>query len=157
MNWVGRSGRLGSGMNLWLRFRYGTCRRLRDILAEAPWSNYDLLISLIVFGVGLYMLVCRTMFQHIGGVYAKMAQVADELTWGLLFVACGGISFAITIWCYAPGFLWRLGARMATAFCLLVLAGNNALHMPPPLSTVTYILLAIWAVWGILRTRSSGR
>ena len=38
-------------MNLLQRFREGTCRRLRRILLEAPWSSYDLLSALIVSGI----------------------------------------------------------------------------------------------------------
>lgn len=139
------------------RFRYGTCRRLRNILSDAPWSNYDLLMALITGGIGGYLLLYPTMFNQVGGVYRQMASVATEALWGWLFIGCGSFSLVVVLWCHAPAFLWRLAARMATAFCVLVLAGNNALNVPPPLSTVTYVLLSVWAVWGILRTRGSGR
>ena len=144
-------------IRIWWRFRYGTCRRLRDILAEAPWSNYDLLSALAVLGIGVYLLLHPTMFQAVGGVYARMAQVASEWLWAGWFIGCGSFGLAVVLWCTAPGFGWRLAARMAIAFCVLILAGNNALYVPPPLSTVTYGLLAVWSVWGILRTRGSGR
>ena len=144
-------------ITLYHRFRYGTFRRLRDILADAPWSNYDMLASLVVLGVGLYLAAHPKMFDSIGGVYHQMAMVAAEKQWGMLFIGCGGFGLAVVLWCRAPAFLWRLSARMAVAFCLLVLAGNNAMNIPPPLSTVTYVLLSILSVWGILRTRGSGR
>jgi len=144
-------------MKLLQHFREGTGGRLRRILLEAPWSSYDLLSALIVSGIGLYLWLNAEIFQHIGGVYQQMADVATERQWGILFMGCGGFALIITLWCVAPPFLWRLSARMATAFCLLVLAGNNLLNFPPPLSTVTYLLLALWSVWGILRTQASGR
>lgn len=139
------------------KLRYGTIRRLRDIFLEAPWSNYDLLVSLVVIGIGIYLIANNEMFENIGGVYYQMASVATERQWGALFVGCGSFGLLAVIWCNAPGFVLRLSARMATAFCILVLAGNNALNMPPPLSTVTYMLLSVWSVWGILRTHGSGR
>jgi hypothetical protein len=46
---------------------------------------------------------------------------------------------------------------MSVAFCLLCFALNNLLYNPPPLSTVTYLVLSIAALWGIARTKSSGR
>ena len=144
-------------MNLLQRFREGTCRRLRRILLEAPWSSYDLLSALIVSGIGLYLWLNADMFQHIGGVYQQMADVATERQWGILFMGCGGFALIITLWCVAPQFLWRLSARMATAFCLLVLAGNNLLNFPPPLSAVTYVLLSAWALWGVVRTNANDR
>ena len=144
-------------IRLWWRVRYGTCRRLRDILTEAPWSNYYLLAALAVFGIGLYLLAHPDMFGYVGGVYRQMAGVASERQWGALFVVCGLFGLGVVLWCRLPAFLWRLLARMAVAFCVLVLAINNLLNRPPPLSTVTYALLAVWSVWGILRTKSSGR
>lgn len=142
---------------LYQRIRYGAWWRVWDILSEAPWSNYDLLASLIVLGVGIYLQLYPEMFGHIGGVYRQMAEVASARQWGGLFLGCGSFGLAVVLWCRAPAFIWRLTARMAVAFCLLVLASNNALNTPPPLSTITYVLLSLWSVWGILRTRGSGR
>lgn len=135
----------------------GTVRRLRQIALEAPWSVYDLLSSLIVFGIGVYLLCSPTMFYAVGGVYQSFAGVASERVWGVLFTACGFVGCANTLWCVRPGFGLRLISRMAVAFCLLSFALNNLLYDPPPLSTVTYFFLSAWAIWGILRTRSSGR
>ena len=144
-------------MKLLQHFREGTYRRLRRILLEAPWNSYDLLSALIVSGIGLYLWLNAEMFQRIGGVYQQMADVATERQWGILFMGCGGFALIITLWCVAPQFLWRLSARMATAFCLLVLAGNNLLNFPPPLSAVTYVLLSAWALWGVVWTNANDR
>ena len=135
----------------------GTIRRLRAILIEAPWSSYDLLSSAIVTGIGVYLLLVPDLFQHIGGVYAPFAAVADEYLWGLLYLACGIVGMGTTLWCVMPTFGLRLLSRMGIAFCLLCFALNNLLYQPPPLSSVTYGLLSLWALWGIARTRSSGR
>ena len=133
------------------------CHRLRRIMLDAPWSSYDLLAALIVLGAGLYLLTNPHMFEHIGGVYHAMAAVANEWQWGALFVGCGLLGMAGTLRGRAPAFALMLAGRMATAFCLLTLAGNTILSVPPPMSSVTYLCLAVWSVWSILRTRSYGR
>lgn len=133
------------------------CHRLRRIMLDAPWSSYDLLAALIVLGAGLYLLTAPHLFEHIGGVYQPMAAVAREWQWGALFVGCGLLGMAVTLWNRAPAFALMLAGRMATAFCLLTLAGNNILNGPPPMSAVAYLCLAAWSVWGILRTRPYGR
>jgi hypothetical protein len=97
------------------------------------------------------------MFQQIGGVYLQFASVADERVWGGLFLACGFVSVGTTIWCVRPSFGTRLLSRMGVAFCLLCFALNNLLYQPPPLSTVTYLCLSTWSLWGIVRTKASGR
>lgn len=135
----------------------GTLRRLRSILIEAPWSSYDLLSSLIVAGLGVYLLIVPDLFQCVGGVYAPFASVASERVWGGLFLACGIVGVMNVLWCERPPFGFRLLSRMGVAFCLLCFALNNLLYQPPPLSTVTYALLSVWALWGIARTKSSGR
>lgn len=135
----------------------GTIRRLREILLDAPWSSYDLLSSAIVTGIGGYLFLVPNLFQHIGGVYAPFAAVASERVWGGLYLACGLVGVGNTLWCVMPTFGLRLLSRMGIAFCLLCFALNNLLYQPPPLSSVTYGLLSLWALWGIARTRSSGR
>jgi hypothetical protein len=135
----------------------GTARRLRDILISAPWSVYDLLSSLIVAGIGLYLLIYPRMFQQLGGLYAPFSAIADEWIWGLVYGMAGLFGFAVTLWCETPSFVIRLFARMSVAFCLLCVAMNYLLYNPPPLSTVTYLVLSVAALWGIARTKSSGR
>jgi len=135
----------------------GTVRHLRDVLISAPWSIYDLLSSLIVAGIGLYLLIYPRMFQQVGGVYAQFSAIADEWIWGWVYGMVGLSGLAVTLWCETPSFVIRLFARMSVAFCLLCFALNNLLYNPPPLSTVTYLVLSVAALWGIARTKSSGR
>lgn len=135
----------------------GTCQRLRAVLIEAPWSNFDLMASAITSGIGGYLLLWPGMFTQVGGVYAAMANLGPEWVWGALFLLLGGIGLLNMLWCVCPQFLWRLLARMGVAFCLLTFAINNLSYSPPPLSSVTYTLLSLWALWGVLRTKSSGR
>lgn len=133
------------------------CRRIREILLEAPWSILDLLMSAIVSGIGLYLLLRPGMFKQVGGVYAMLAQIGSEWLWGWSFFCCGGFGFIVCLWCTRPSFVWRLMARMMVAFCLLSFALNNLSFYPPPLSVVTYSVLSLAAIWGIMRTKSSGR
>jgi hypothetical protein len=110
-----------------------------------------------VAGIGLYLLLVPSLFQCVGGVYAQFAAVASERVWGGLYLACGVVGIGNTLLCERPTFGLRLLSRMGVAFCLLCFALNNLLYKPPPLSTVTYGLLSAWALWGIARTKSSGR
>lgn len=141
-----------------MTMRLGTIRRIQELILDAPWSNFDLMASGITAGIGGYLLAYPDMFTQVGGgVYAAMAAVAEEWVWGLMFLSLGGIGLMTVLWCVAPRFSWRLLARMAVAFCLLTFALNNLSYSPPPLSTVTYSFLSLWALWGVMRTRSSGR
>lgn len=135
----------------------GTCRRIRELMLDAPWSNFDLMASGITFWIGVYLLAAPEILGKIGGVYAAMAAIAPGQVWGGLFVVLGGIGLATVLWCVTPRFIWRLLARMGVAFCLLTFAFNNISASPPPLSSVTYLFLAAWALWGVTRTQSSGR
>lgn len=135
----------------------GTARRVREVMTTAPWSSFDLLASLIVSWIGVYLWARPDMFGHIGGVYATFARLGPERVWGGAFLLAGSVGLATVLWCERPRFVWRLLARMLTAFCLLLFAFNNLSHSPPPLSTVTYVWLGAWALWGIVRTRPSDR
>lgn len=126
-------------------------------MVDAPWSSFDLMSSSITFWIGVYLLLNQDMFAQVGGVYRAMAQVVDEWVWGSLFVGLGTLGLMTVLWCVAPPFGWRLLARMGVAFCLVSFALNNLSYSPPPLSFITYSFLAIWAMWGVLRTRASGR
>lgn len=124
---------------------------------SAPWSSFDLLASLIVLWIGVYLWLMPDMFSHIGGVYATFSRLAPEWVWGTGFFAAGWIGLMTVLWCVQPRFGWRLLARMGVAFCLLLFAFNNLRHFPPPLSAITYVWLSLWALWGVVRTRSSDR
>lgn len=130
-----------------------SCIRIRRILNEAPWANYDLIVSSILCGVGVYLLANPDMFSNYNHVYATLARFGSPAAWGAVFVASGIASFVISAWPNRPPFTLRLLARMVAAFCLLSFALNNLGNVPPPVSTVTYSVLAAAAVWAVLRTR----
>ena len=75
----------------------------------------------------------------------------------LVLLALGWLGLMNALWCPRPRFGWRLLARMGVALCLLTFAINNLSYYPPPLSAVTYVLLSVWALWGVARTKSSDR
>lgn len=145
-------------MNIsFLAKRSSTLRRIQEIMMSAPWSSFDLLASLIVLWIGVYLWLMPDMFSHIGGVYATFSRLAPEWVLGTGFFAAGWIGLMTVLWCVQPRFGWRLLARMGVAFCLLLFAFNNLRHFPPPLSAITYVWLSLWALWGVVRTRSSDR
>lgn len=134
-----------------------TCRRLREILKEAPWSSFDLLSSVIVLGLGVYLLFQPNLFEQFGGLYRVFAEWADEMGWGALFVSCGLFGLGMVCWPARPVFGLRLLARMAVAFCLLTLTINYLGNNPPAAAAITNAVLSLAATWGILRTRRHGR
>lgn len=133
------------------------CARIREIMVMAPWSIFDLLTSLIIQGMGVYLIGSPGLFLQVGGVYRGMASLGNESVWGVLFLLCGGFGFLVCIWIVRLHFLWRLAARMAVGFCLLSLTLNNLSYPPPPLSTIAYGVLGVASLWGVLRTKTSGR
>ncbi len=133
------------------------CERFREILYEAPWSSYDLIVSSVTFWLGIYLLMSPGLFGEFSGVYNVLARMGDESMWGWSFLACGAVGLLNVLWMTRPPFIVRLIARMVVAFCVLSLAINNFGDHPPPASTVTYSVLALAALWSVLRTKASGR
>lgn len=129
------------------------CARVRGILMEAPWANYDLILSFILTGVGIYMIASPGMFETYSGVYKTLARLGDERLWGATFVVFGIASFLLVAWPFRPPFLFRLLGRVGAAFCLWSFAFNNWSNSPPPISTIPYTVLAVAALIGVMRTR----
>lgn len=138
------------------RFRYGLCRRLRDILADAPWSNHDLLVSISLMLMGTILIIDPDAFSKLRAL-AYLHHRGGAQVWSLLFLGCGVTQFTVTLWRQSPPFWIRLLARMCGAFCFVLLALSSALFSVTTPSMVVYLMLAIWSVWGILRTHASGR
>lgn len=142
-------------MNLHERIRHVFCSRLRCIMAEAPWSNHDLLSGMILMFIGL-------LFFYDPDIYVKLrtlnfiAQNGHSTQWSGLFLFGGVYGLAVTLWRIAPPFLVRITARMCYAFCFLTLAFSSFQFSTTP-SAITFSFIAIWSVWGILRTQASGR
>lgn len=135
------------------------CARLREILYEAPWSSFDLILASAIFWMGCYFLWMTEsdLFARFGGVYRVMARFGDEVVWGAMFALAGCYALLVVLWLHRPPFLARLAARMVVAFCVLSLAINNLGNSPPPASAITYGVLSLAAIWSLWRTRSSGR
>lgn len=133
------------------------CERFREIMHEAPWSSYDLIVSSIVFWLGVYLLMSHGLFGEFSGVYKVLSRLGDERVCGWWFLAGGVAGLLNVLWMTRPPFLVRLLARMVVAFCVLSLAINNLGNSPPPASAITYSVLALAALWSVLRTKASGR
>lgn len=142
-------------MNLYARFRNGTCRRLHSIMAEAPWSNHDLLSGFILLFIGLLLLYDPEIYTKLRTLNF-IAQKGYTEEWSGLFLFSGIYGVTVTLWCLSPPFLIRITARMFYAFCFLTLAFSSFQFSTTP-SAITFSMIAIWSVWGILRTQTSGR
>ena len=136
---------------------YRLCERFREIMHEAPWSSYDLIVSSIIFWLGVYLLMSPGLFGEFSGVYNVLSRLGDECVLGWGFLACGVAGLLNVLWMTLPPFPVRLLARMVVAFCVLSLAINNLGNRPPPASAITYSVLALAALWSVLRTKASGR
>ena len=135
---------------------FGTIHRLKSIMAEAPWSNHDLLVSCILLFIGLAFFI-----DHSVSKLLRSLAYLDQ-RWGIqniaiLFSIVGALHLAVTLWCVAPPFWMRLLSRMAGAFCLLLLAFSTSMFSLWTPASMTYSLVALWSFWGILRTNPSGR
>ena len=143
-------------MNLWGWCRLA-CARVRSVIFDAPWSNFDLVVMAILLGIGGYLLASPTMFDHYGGMYHALTRFGDERVWGGLFLLSGVLAFLTIASPSRPPFFMRLVVRMMAAFCLTSYALNNLSSYPPPVSSVTYSVLSLSAIWAVLRTRHDRR
>lgn len=131
--------------------------RLREILISAPWSSFDLISSLITLGLGVYLSFNISMFDEFGGAYNTLGRFGSEVVWAIILILGGLYSVVATLWCIKPYFVVRLLSRMVVSFCVVSIFLNNLGNSPPPLSTVTYGILSLFCVWGIIRTSPRGR
>lgn len=133
------------------------CERLRIILLQAPWSSFDLIVSSIVFWLGVYFTASPGFMEAYSDVFKALDTLGGVQSWGALMLVFGSLGVLNVLWLDRPRFLIRLVARMGVAFSLVVMTLNhiNAYHVPP--STVTYAVLSVSALWSVWRTKSSGR
>lgn len=143
-------------ISLYERIRYGTCRRIREIMSEAPWSNHDLFASLTLIAIGMGLYVYPGMFSLLRSL-AYLNQLASPSIWVIFFLFSGFVNLAVVLWCETPPFTVRLLVRMLGAFCFLLMAFSGLMFSVLIPSTIVYGMIAIWSIWGILRTQASGR
>jgi len=129
-------------------------QRIHSIMLDAPWSNHDLLVGISLFCMGIIFLVNAEQFQQL-----RALEYLRDLNypWGFIFLSTGLFNISVTLWCIEPPFLVRLLSRMSGAFCFLTLMLSNINFSALIPSTVIYSTIAIWSIWGILRTKVSGR
>lgn len=135
---------------------HGLCYRVRHVLWRMPYAIFDLALALSVGTMGGYLLYQTDLFGRYAGVYLPMTRYADQDHWAWLFVVSGALGVAVVLWPRRPPFLLRVLARMLTAFCVLSFALNNLSNAPPPVSAFFYGVIALFAVWAVLRTRCDG-
>lgn len=136
--------------------RCGMVRRVRIIFREAPWSNHDLAVGIALMGVGLGFLINPEGLAKLRAL-AYLNSTGSWAVWGTLFLIIGVLNVLVTLWPSPPCFSLRLFSRMAGAFGFLTLALSNmhfAVLIP---STIVYLTIAAWSLWGVLRTQGSGR
>ena len=133
---------------------FGTFQRIHEIMADAPWSNHDLLVGISLLFVGIFFLLDTEQFQRL----RALAYLRDlDYPWGFIFVGSGVFTICVTLWCIEPPFSLRLLSRMIGAFCFLTMTLSNIMFSPLIPSTAVYSSIAVWSIWGILRTKASGR
>ena len=120
-----------------------------------PSVFYDIITSTIILCIGFYLLLVPELFNSYPVIYKGFRLFSSQLYWSLFFIVCGFIGITITL-LTNKHFYVHLFSRMLISFCLLVITFNNLLLIPPPLSTVTYIILSTASLIGICRTQSNG-
>lgn len=136
--------------------RYGVLYRARSIFREAPWSNHDLLVGLALMGIGLGFLVNPEALTQLRAL-AYLNAAGSWTVLGASYLCMGSLNLLVTLWPSPPSFPLRLFSRMAGAFGFLTLALSNmhfAVLIP---STIVYVMVAVWSLWGVLRTQGRGR
>jgi peptidoglycan/LPS O-acetylase OafA/YrhL len=138
-------------------FWCGVCRRLREILLDAPWSSFDLIAATTIGLIGGYFMLPFPVYD-LYPIYSTLGVVSHEDALGALFLMAGIQAVLITIYCEKPPFFARLCARIAIALCFLILFCNAAIQgPPPPPSAIFWSIQFMAAVLGVARTRRHGR
>lgn len=143
-------------ISVYEQIRYGTCRRIREIMSEAPWSNHDLFVSLTLIFIGISLYFFPETFSNLRA-FAYLNNLATSEFWEVFFLFSGIINLTVVLWCKTPPFAVRLLSRMLGAFCFLLMALSGIMFSLVIPSTIVYGMIAVWSIWGILRTQASGR
>lgn len=128
------------------------CLRLRNVLAEAPWSSFDLVSGALVWWVGCYMVASPEVLSL--GSHKILNALGSTAPY--VFVGCGLLGWASVCWPSRPPFLLRLTARMGLTYCVVLLFIEDYARNPPPLSVFTHATLAVASAWGLCRTKTRG-
>lgn len=121
-----------------------SCLRIRRIFSEAPWANYDLIVSVILCGSG-DLFANPEMSSDYNKVYSTLDRSGSPAA-GAVFMASGIASFVMVAWPKQPPFVLRLMAGTHGGR-VLVVRTNNWGTWSPPVSTVTYSVMQPLPVW----------
>lgn len=132
------------------------CARFREIMMEAPWSSFDLAMSVILILLGMYLIAGFTWLESAYSLYQPLSGWLSLWTYGWVCWCAGIIQAWVVLWHTRPPFELRLLARMGVCFCMVMLGINQISNVPPPVGAVTHLILALLSIWSVLRTRQSG-
>lgn len=128
--------------------------KLICLKTHIPSIFYDVVTSVIILSIGIYLNLVPSLFEKYSTLYKGFLVFSTQSYWSLFFIMSGCISLTVTIW-KDKIFYVHLLSRMLIAFCLLIITFNNLLLLPPPLSTITYIILSFASLIGIIRIKST--
>lgn len=132
------------------------CARFREIMLDAPWSSFDLAMSIILVLRGCYLVVGFTLLEPVYTIYKPLAGIMGLWAYGWVCLIAGMIQCISVLWPVRPPFEIRLFARMGVCFCFVVFSLNQISNVPPPIGAITHLVLSGLSIWSVLRTSKTG-
>ena len=132
------------------------CARFREIMLEAPWSSFDLAMSIILILGGTYLIAGFAMLESAYTLYKPLAGIMGLWAYGWICFLAGSVQAICVLWPSRPLFEWRLFARMGVCFCFVVFSLNQIANVPPPVGAITHFVLSGLSIWSVLRTSRTG-
>lgn len=132
------------------------CARFREIMLDAPWSSFDLSMSVILILRGLYLIAGFSLLETTYSIYKPLAGFIGLWQYGWVCLIAGCVQFLMTLWPVRPPFEIRLLARMGVCFCFIAFSLNQISNIPPPVGFITHFILSLLSIWTVLRTSRKG-
>jgi len=132
------------------------CARFQEIMLDAPWSSFDLAMSVILILRGTYLIAGFTLLESAYTLYKPLAGILGLWAYGWICLIAGMVQAISVLWPTRPLFECRLFARMGTCFCMVVFSLNQIANVPPPIGAITHLVLSLLSIWSVLRTSRTG-
>lgn len=115
-------------------------------------------MSVVLLLRGTYILLYEdALLEVYPQLYLQLANTVSLFIYALVCLLAGAVSLITTLWPIRPSYGLRLFARMGVAFCFVQFTLNQMAAPVLAVGAITHLILALMAVWSVLRTRHGGR